>query len=193
MLAIRLQRRGRSGQAQFRLIVQDSRFSPTSGKIVAYLGSYNPHSKELRVDKDKAADYLQKGAQPSDAAARLLAKDGVKLPDWVVPSAPKKRSIKNPDKLRRNRPPGEPAPAKPAAPEAPATEEASETSAPETPPQSAEPAAPEPEAPKDEPAAETETPSETAEETAAETEAPAEEPPKTDEEPTPKKPDSSAA
>ena len=58
MLVIRMQRTGRKGHAQFRVVVQDSRRTPTSGKIVANLGHYNPHSKELVVDKEKAAFYL---------------------------------------------------------------------------------------------------------------------------------------
>jgi small subunit ribosomal protein S16 len=112
MLAIRLQRTGRSGHAQFRVIVQDSRFSPKSGRVTAYLGSYDPHSKVSTLDKEKAADYLNHGAQPSDRVALLLKSEGVKLPDWVkLEQSKTKRAIRNPEKLRRNRPTGEPAPA----------------------------------------------------------------------------------
>lgn len=111
MLAIRMQRTGRHGHAQFRLIVQDSRFSPKSGRVVAYLGSYNPHTKVAAIDNEKASSYLTKGAQPSDRAARLLQKEGVKLPTWVKLSAPKKRDIRHAEKLRRNRPPEAPKPA----------------------------------------------------------------------------------
>lgn len=104
MLAIRMQRTGRKGHAQFRLIVQDKRFSPTSGRVVAQLGSYDPHSKAVKVDTEKAAAYLKNGAQPTDRVATLLKKEGVKLPVWVKPAAPQKRAIKKQDKLRRNRP-----------------------------------------------------------------------------------------
>ena len=55
MLVIRLQRTGRKGHAMFRIVVQDSRQTPTSGKVVARLGSYNPHNKEVIIDKEKAA------------------------------------------------------------------------------------------------------------------------------------------
>ena len=54
MLVIRLQRTGRKGHAQFRVVVQDSRRTPSSGKIVAALGHYNPHNKEIVVNKEKA-------------------------------------------------------------------------------------------------------------------------------------------
>lgn len=110
MLAIRMQRTGRRGHAQFRLIVQDSRFSPKSGRVVAYLGSYNPHTKTATLNKEETAKYLQNGARPSDTVAQLIQKEGIKLPQWVKTSAPKKRAIRHPEKLRRNRPASEPAP-----------------------------------------------------------------------------------
>ena len=93
------------------MIVQDARKSPTSGKIVTSLGSYNPHTKSLVIDKEKAGLFLKNGAQPSSRVVSLLAKDGVKIPDWAQKLAKKERAIKNTDKLRKNRPVGEPAPA----------------------------------------------------------------------------------
>ena len=83
MLVIRMQRTGRKGHAQFRVVVQDSRRTPTSGRVVARLGSYDPHTKTATLDKEKAGYYLEHGAQPSDRVARLLKSEGVKLPDWV--------------------------------------------------------------------------------------------------------------
>ena len=104
MLAIRMQRTGRKGHAMFRVIVQDSRLTPTSGKIVASLGNYDPHAQVFTLDKDKAVFYLEHGAQPSDRIARLLKNEGVKLPSWVSVSADKARYIRNPDKRRSTRP-----------------------------------------------------------------------------------------
>lgn len=104
MLAIRLQRTGRKGHAQFRMIVQDARRSPSSGRVVEVLGNYNPHTKETNIDKDKAATYLSNGAQPSDRAARILKGDGVKLPAWVRIVKVTKKTTKNPEKLRKNQP-----------------------------------------------------------------------------------------
>jgi len=118
MLAIRMQRTGRKGHAMFRVVVQESRLTPTSGRVVANLGSYDPHTKVATLVKDKAAYYLEHGAQPSDRAARLLKKEGVKLPEWVKLEADKKRELRNPEKLRKNQPKEE----KPV--EAPAAEEA---------------------------------------------------------------------
>lgn len=117
MLAIRLQRTGRSGHSQFRMIVQDSRFSPKRGKVVAYLGSYNPHTKAATLDSQKASEYLKNGAQPSDRAARILKKEGIKLPGWVSLDQPQKRTTRHPEKRRSTRP---------AEPEAPAAEATAE-------------------------------------------------------------------
>jgi small subunit ribosomal protein S16 len=104
MLVIRLQRTGRKGHAQFRVVVQDSRRTPTSGKIVAQLGTYNPHSKEVKLDAEKTAHYLEHGAQPSDRVTMLLKKDGVKLPTWVKDPSKKTGVLRNAEKLRRNQP-----------------------------------------------------------------------------------------
>lgn len=104
MLAIRMQRTGRKGHAQFRVVVQDSRRTPTSGRIVALLGNFNPHTKEAKIDKEKAEYYLKNGAQPSDRVVRLLKAEGVKLPSWVKVPSSKERSIRNQEKLRKNRP-----------------------------------------------------------------------------------------
>jgi small subunit ribosomal protein S16 len=195
MLVIRMQRTGRKGHAMFRVVVQDSQRTPTSGKVVARLGSYDPHGKVTVLDKEKAAFYLEHGAQPSDRVARLLKSEGVKLPDWVRLPAKKERTVRNADKRRSTRPdepvveaPAAAEEAAPAAEEAPADEPAPAEEAPATEAESTEEAAPaeaeepaeasEPEA-KEEPAAEsteTEEPAEAAEESpepAAE-EAPAE-------------------
>ena len=120
MLAIRLQRTGRSGHSQFRVIVQDSRFSPTRGRVVAYLGSYDPHTKTAELDGPKASQYLEKGAQPSDRVARLLKAEGIKLPAWVKLDQPQKRTTRNPDKRRSTRPAEPKAPAAEIPEEAPA-------------------------------------------------------------------------
>lgn len=127
MLAIRMQRTGRKKHAMFRVVVQDSRQAPTSGRVVALLGSYDPHAKTATLVKDKAELYLSNGAQPSDRVIRLFEAEGVKLPNWVKKSAPKTGVIRNADKLRRNRPAEEAT--EEAAPEASAEAEVSEAPA----------------------------------------------------------------
>ena len=171
MLTIRMQRVGRTGHAQFRMIVQDSRFHPSSGRVVAYLGSYNPHSKESKFDKEKLQAYLANGAQPSPRVVKLLKSQKVELPEWVIEPASKQKAVRNPDKRRSTRPEGEAAPEAPQAEDAPAAEEPAETPAESPAEAKAEPAAAE-ETPAEEPA-----PEQTAEETpAGDTETPAESP-----------------
>ena len=115
MLAIRLQRLGRKGYPVYRLDVQEAQRHPSSGRVVAYVGSYNPHTKESNVQVDLAQKYLDNGAQPTPRVVKLLKDAGVKLPKWVKePVAGKKKAIKNAEKLRKNQPKEE-APAEEAA------------------------------------------------------------------------------
>ncbi len=104
MLAIRMQRTGRKGHSQYRVIVQDSRRTPSSGRLVYNLGSYNPHTKEAILNKEKATFYLSNGAQPSERVTSLFKKEGVKLPAWVKDVSKKDSSTRNPEKLRKNQP-----------------------------------------------------------------------------------------
>jgi small subunit ribosomal protein S16 len=111
MLTIRMQRTGRKGHAMFRVVVQDARVTPTSGKVVASIGHYDPHTKATVIAKDKAAFYLEHGAQPSDRVAKLLKAEGVKLPKWVELETKKAGTLRHADKLRKNRPTEAQAPA----------------------------------------------------------------------------------
>ncbi len=104
MLSIRMKRLGRKGHPTYRVVVQDSRQSPSSGKYVALLGNYDPHTKQSTLVKDKAEFYLKNGAQPSDRVAALFKTEKITLPKWVEKPIKKKRAIRNPDKLRSNRP-----------------------------------------------------------------------------------------
>lgn len=124
MLTIRLQRTGRKGHAQFRVVVQDSRFTPTSGRVVAYVGSYNPHNKQAALDVEKIQAHIANGAQPTPRVAAMLKSEKVKLPEWVKTTRAKTGSVRNPEK-RRSTAPEQPAEEQVEAPatEAPASEE----------------------------------------------------------------------
>ena len=105
MLAIRLQRVGRAGYPTYRLAVQESQRHPSSGRVVAYVGSYNPHTKDSNVQVEAAQKYLDNGAQPTPRVAKLLKEAGVKLPKWVKEATnDKQKSIRNAEKLRKNQP-----------------------------------------------------------------------------------------
>lgn len=117
MLAIRLQRVGRKGFPVYRVAVQEAQRHPSSGRVVAYVGSFNPHTKESKIDAEKVAGYLKNGAQPTPRVVRLLKEHKVELPHWVKDvNVSKQASTRNPDKLRKNQPKEEPA--EEAAPEA---------------------------------------------------------------------------
>ena len=110
MLAIRLQRLGRKGYPVYRLAVQEAHRHPSSGRVVAYVGSYNPHTKESNIHVELAQKYLDNGAQPTPRVVKLLKEAGVKLPKWVKEvSADKHKASRNPEKLRKNQPKEEPA------------------------------------------------------------------------------------
>lgn len=105
MLAIRLQRLGRKALPIYRLAVQESRRHPSSGRVVAYVGNFNPHTKEVSVDKEKVAFYLKSGAQPTPRVVRILTGEKVELPTWVKgANTEKARATRHPDKLRKNQP-----------------------------------------------------------------------------------------
>lgn len=108
MLAIRLQRQGKTHYATYRVIVQDVLRHPSSGKVVAYVGSYNPHTKQVQLDKEAIENYLSHGAQPTDRVVRILTGEGMAMPKWVKTVRGKQRNIRNPEKLRRNQPKEEP-------------------------------------------------------------------------------------
>ena len=173
MLSIMMQRKGRTRHAQFRVIVQDSRFHPTSGRVVAYVGNYDPHTKVAKLNGEKISKYLASGAQPSERVAKLLSKEGIKLPGWFTPAAAKKGIVRNAAKRRSTRPPEEKV-MPPAEAEAPVVEASAEAAEPV---ESAEAPAPAKEPAAEEPAAE----ADLSTEASAEVEAPAEaEQPKTE-------------
>ena len=109
MLAIRLKRTGRKAYAVYRVAVQESQRHPSSGRVVAYVGTYNPHTKDVNLDKEQVEKFLSNGAQPTARVVKLLKDASIKLPDWVKqPNLNKNRSTRNPEKLRKNQPKEEP-------------------------------------------------------------------------------------
>lgn len=105
MLAIRLQRLGRKAYPVYRLAVQEAQRTPSSGRVVAYVGTYNPHTKEANIQVEAAQKYLDNGAQPTPRVVKLLQDAGVKLPSWVkTHNGSKSKSTKSPEKLRKNQP-----------------------------------------------------------------------------------------
>jgi small subunit ribosomal protein S16 len=74
---IRLRRMGAKKNPFYRIVVADSR-SPRDGRCIEELGYYNPlvHPAEVKVDNEKAAEWIKNGAQPSETVRALLKKSG---------------------------------------------------------------------------------------------------------------------
>jgi small subunit ribosomal protein S16 len=105
MLAIRLQRLGRKAFPVYRVAVQEAQRHPSSGRVVAYVGTYNPHTKEVNIQVEVAQKYLDNGAQPTPRVAKLLKEAGVKMPKWVKDfDSSKSKTVRNAEKLRKNQP-----------------------------------------------------------------------------------------
>ena len=77
MVKIRLKRMGMKKHPFYRIVVADER-SPRDGRFIEEIGYYDPMQNPavIKVDNDKAADWMKKGAQPTDTVRILLKKSG---------------------------------------------------------------------------------------------------------------------
>ena len=78
MLKIRLRRMGQIHAPFYRVIVADSR-SPRNGRFIEEIGTYNPtvEPSEIKIDAEKAKQWLANGAQPTESVAKLLKRAGI--------------------------------------------------------------------------------------------------------------------
>ena len=72
MLKIRLKRMGAKKAPTYRVIVINST-TKREGKPIEELGHYNPKTKEMKLNKASAEDWIKKGAQPTDTVKYLIA------------------------------------------------------------------------------------------------------------------------
>lgn len=86
---IRLTRLGDKKSPFYRVVVADSRTS-RDGKVIDKLGTYNTlvDPAEVKIDVEKAKDWLSKGAQPTETAKTVLVKAGV-IATSTAKTAPK--------------------------------------------------------------------------------------------------------
>ena len=77
---IRLSRRGRKKLAIYDIVVADAR-SPRDGRIIEKIGNYNPNTNPatIKIDNDKALDWVMKGAQPSETVRAILSYKGIMM------------------------------------------------------------------------------------------------------------------
>lgn len=73
-----MQRKGRKQRPFYHIVIADSR-APRDGRFIEQIGSYNPLTKPatIEIDRDKAYDWLMKGAQPTDTVRAILRFKGV--------------------------------------------------------------------------------------------------------------------
>ncbi len=74
---IRLTRVGKKKQPSYRVVVVDSR-KPRDGAYIEQIGRYDPRAEPslVEIDNERALDWLQKGAQPTERAQKLLEISG---------------------------------------------------------------------------------------------------------------------
>lgn len=74
---IRLKRMGAKKTPFYRVVVADSR-SPRDGRFIEEIGYYNPLTEPavIKIDEEKAAQWVKNGAQPSDIVKRLFVRAG---------------------------------------------------------------------------------------------------------------------
>ncbi|MBY9065969.1 30S ribosomal protein S16 [Hyphomonas sp. WL0036] len=96
-LKIRLARGGSKKRPFYSIVVADAR-APRDGRFIEKIGTYDPRIAKdspdrVKVDAAKAADWIAKGAQPTDRVARFLSKvevDGKPVATWTNGNNPKK-------------------------------------------------------------------------------------------------------
>lgn len=77
---IRLSRHGKKDYAYFHVVVADSR-APRDGRFIERIGTYNPNTNPatIEINIDRALNWLNNGAQPTDTCRRILSYEGVLL------------------------------------------------------------------------------------------------------------------
>ena len=95
-LKIRLSRGGTKKRPHYSIVIADSRM-PRDGRFIEKIGFYNPllpkdHADRVKLDLDKAKEWIKKGATASDRVHRFLAKAGVLKP--LVRNNPEKAKPK---------------------------------------------------------------------------------------------------
>lgn len=83
MLVIRLRRTGKKKKPSYRIVTADQR-APIYGKYIEMIGHYNPFTKVVVLNKEKALEWMDKGAKPTNTVAKLFQKESLKHKSIVV-------------------------------------------------------------------------------------------------------------
>ena len=75
---LRLTRMGAKKAPRYRIVAADSR-SPRDGRVIDTLGYFDPTTEPetVKVDAEKAIDWMKKGAQPSETVRNILSRQGI--------------------------------------------------------------------------------------------------------------------
>lgn len=81
MVRLRLKRFGRRNRPCYRIAAFDAR-APRDGRAIEEnLGSYDPleadDTRKVTLNRERIIHWLEQGAQPSDAVANILKKNGI--------------------------------------------------------------------------------------------------------------------
>ena len=78
MVKMRLKRIGAKKAPTYRIVIADSR-SPRDGRFIEQIGYYNPltNPADVKIDAEKAKQWISNGAQPTDTVKSLLKKNGI--------------------------------------------------------------------------------------------------------------------
>lgn len=124
MLRIRLRRTGKKFQPYYRVVVAEQ-LGRRDGRFLETLGSYDPHANPpaATLNEESTREWLRKGAQPSEAAEKLLRRAGI-----ITTPAPERKQVVKPEPVaaapaaKAEAPAAAVAPAEEAVAEAPAAE-----------------------------------------------------------------------
>jgi small subunit ribosomal protein S16 len=82
---IRLQRHGKKDAAFFHIVVADGR-APRDGKFIEKIGTYNPNTNPatINLDFERALEWYQNGAQPTETAKAILSYKGILYKEHLI-------------------------------------------------------------------------------------------------------------
>ncbi len=107
MLKIRLTRIGKRNSPQYRIVVMPAR-SKRDGKAIEYIGYYNPISKKLKLDVERAKYWISVGAKPTETVKSFLVKKKIVKAGFQPKRQPKKpkkapKEEKEPKKIEKKK------------------------------------------------------------------------------------------
>jgi small subunit ribosomal protein S16 len=73
-VTIRMSRHGAKKKPFYRIVVSDQRF-PRDGRYIEQVGTYDPRAEAIKLDHEKIASWIKKGAKPSQTVSELIKRN----------------------------------------------------------------------------------------------------------------------